>query len=141
MMSADDSQIESILKHYRPAGASPELKERIFGPKRRKTNWTRLAATATILVAAGLALTYHILSQPEKAANNQINPAQIERSILQAARAEQLLAVAHRFAESAVGREHAEEIYREIVNSFPKSDVSTQAQSRLKSLLERSTQQ
>jgi len=66
MMSADDSQIESILKHYRPAGASPELKERIFGPKRRKTNWTRLAATATILVAAGLALTYHILSQPEK---------------------------------------------------------------------------
>ena len=140
-MSADDSQIESILKHYRPADAQPELKQRIFGPKQRKPNWTSLAAAAAILVAAGLALTYHVLPGPDKPPNSQINLAQIERNILQAAQAEQLLAVAHRFAESAVGREHAEEIYREIVNSFPKSDVSTQAQSRLKSLLERSTEQ
>ena len=139
-MSADDSQIESILKHYRPADAQPELKERIFGPKQRKPNWISLAAAATILIVAGIALIYR-LSPPDRPANNQINLAQIERSILQASRAEQLLALAHRFAESTVGQEHAREIYREIVNSFPESDASSQARSRLKSLLERSEQQ
>jgi hypothetical protein len=118
-MDHDDDKIESMLRRYRPLGPRAELKKQIFRSREKRLYriWPTIAAS--ILLAAGIGLVWRQLEHPTESVNIQSNPAQIEISVVQAGRAEQLLAVANILAGQSGGEYHAKRIYYEVVNNYP----------------------
>lgn len=118
-MDYDDDKIESMLRRYRPLGPPAELKEQIFRSREKALGRIWLAIAASILLIAGIGLVWRQLVRPTESVNIPANRAQIEISVVQAGRAEQLLAVANILAGQPGGEYHAKEIYYEVVNHYP----------------------
>jgi len=132
-MSSDDKKIEEMLRCYNLPGPPSELKDRIFQPqkKRRKLTWPAIAAG--ILIAAGLCLLWHSLSQQTDTKTNAARLAQIERSVIRAGQAAQLLAAADLLAKQPGGEEYALEQYLQIIKNYSNTIYAKQAESRIKS--------
>ncbi len=118
-MDYDDDKIESMLKRYRPLGPPATLKEQIFRSREKRLYRIWPAIAASILLVAGIGLVWRQLVRPTESVNIQSNLAQIEISVVQAGRAEQLLAVANMLADQPGGEYHAKVIYYEVVNHYP----------------------
>lgn len=118
-MDYDDDKIESMLRRYRPLGPPAELKEQIFRSREQRLYRIWPAIAASILLVAGIGLVLRQLERPTESVNIQSNPSQIEIIVVQAGRAEQLLAVANILAGQPGGEYHAKGIYYEIVNHYP----------------------
>ena len=118
-MNYDDERIESMLRRYRPVGPPAELKENIFQSREKPLGRIWLAIAASILLVAGIGLLWRQQLRPTESVNIQAKLAQIEISVVQAGRAEQLLAVANILAGQPGGEDHAKGIYCEVVNHYP----------------------
>ena len=118
-MDYDDDKIESMLKRYRPLGPPAELKEQIFRSREKRLYRIWPAIAASILLVAGIGLVLRQPVRPTESVNIQSDLAQIEISVVQAGRAEQLLAVANILAGQPGGEYHAKGIYYEVVNNYP----------------------
>lgn len=118
-MDYDDKKILSTLRHYRPLGPPAGLKEQIFRSREQPLHRIWPAIAASILLVAGIGLVLRQLLRPTESANIQAKLEEIEISVVQAGRAEQLLAVADILAGQPGGEYHAKGIYYEVVNNYP----------------------
>jgi hypothetical protein len=118
-MDYDNDKIESMLRRYRPLGPPAALKEQIFRSREKRLYRIWPAIAASILLVAGIVLVWRQLVRPTESVNIQAKLAEIEISVVQAGRAEQLLAVANMLASQPGGEYHAKGIYYEVVNHYP----------------------
>lgn len=73
----DDSEIEDLLRRYRPVGPPAKLRERILGTDRVPRIWPWASAAAALLVSA---LTLHLAGRYEAAsADLRLGPAAVVR--------------------------------------------------------------
>jgi len=128
-MNNEDIRIEEILRHYKLSSAPISLKDRIFQTKKSQWNKTWLVA-ASIVVVVGLGLTWRISLNPP---SSEINDPKLVCTIIRTGKAAQLLALADFWANQPEGKNHAQQIYIEVANSFSDLNAGKQAQLRLKS--------
>ncbi|HUT28631.1 MAG TPA: hypothetical protein VMX13_02480 [Sedimentisphaerales bacterium] len=118
-MNHDDQAIESVLTRYRPSGPPAQLGEQIFRLREKKPHRMWPAIAAAILLVAGAGLLWRQVVRPNVSVNDQEKLAQIEISVSQAGKAEQLLAVANILAGQPGAEDHAKGIYYEVINHYP----------------------
>jgi hypothetical protein len=75
--SMNDSEIEDLLRKYRPVGPPAELRQRILGTTRVPRIWPWASAAAALLV---LGLTFQFATRSETAAADlNLGPSAVER--------------------------------------------------------------
>ncbi|MHC4623961.1 MAG: zf-HC2 domain-containing protein [Planctomycetota bacterium] len=95
----------------------------------RRFKWRRYAAiAASILIAAGISITWRAMIGPKETVPNI---AEIERTIQEAGRAARLLAAAELLTEYPDAQSIAKQQYRYIVETYPQTPAATQAKPRI----------
>jgi hypothetical protein len=143
-MSDSDHQIEEMLKHYRPRGPSPGLRQRVLGgrtasSKQSAVTWS-LRIAAAILVVAGLGVVLRLQNRRGPMALEESPLDRIQSTVARAGEAAQLLAAADVLAQQPGGKTMARETYAHIASLYSGSPPALEAKSRLSSLDERSVQ-
>ena len=140
-MNEEDRQIEARLQRYQPMEPRVELKGRIFAkrPKKvRAVGWAVAASVAAVLCGG---LLWWVISGESDPVGDEMVLVQVEREIMRAGQAAQLLAVGDLLAEQPRGEEYAKSHYEEILKSFADTEYSVQAEMQLNLLGERSIKQ
>ena len=93
-----------------------------------------VAVAASILLLLGVGLIWRLVPEPGKPARNGEVIAQLERTVMRAGTAAQMLAVADLLSKQPAARDYARERYRQIITDYSDTEHATQAKLRLKIL-------
>ncbi|MCP4707507.1 MAG: hypothetical protein GY869_02690 [Planctomycetes bacterium] len=139
-MNEDDRQIEARLQSYRPMAPRGELKGRIVGKRPRMgrpVGWAVAASVAAVLCGG---LIWWVISGENVADQDKMVLFQVEREIVRAGQAAQLLAVGDLLGEQPGGEDYAKSHYEEILRNFSDTKYSLQAEVQLNQMGERRIQ-